>query len=168
VGYLFGTERVGRLGLVAGAVLSVLPDLDVVGFGCGIRYADPLGHRGLSHSLAFAAACAGLAVFVLRATRAHRGSLWLYLFIAMASHGMLDALTNGGLGVAFFAPFSNARYFFPLRPIVVSPISVGRFFSGRGLDVLESEAVWIWLPVALLVTATYAGSGRRRRQASAA
>jgi hypothetical protein len=32
-----------------------------------------------------------------------------------ASHGMLDAMTDGGLGVAFFAPFDNARYFFPME-----------------------------------------------------
>ena len=33
--------------------------------------------------------------------------------------------TTVGL-VAFFAPFSDARYFFPWRPILVSPISIGR------------------------------------------
>lgn len=33
-------------------------------------------------------------------------------------------LTDGGLGVAFFSPFDNKRYFLPWRPIRVSPISV--------------------------------------------
>jgi inner membrane protein len=75
-----------------------------------------------------------------------RGQLWLYLFLATASHGVLDALTNGGLGVAFFAPFDNARYFFPFTPIEVSPISVRAFFTARGARVLASEFVWVWLP----------------------
>jgi inner membrane protein len=60
---------------------------------------------------------------------------------------LLDALTNGGLGVALFAPFSNERFFFPWRPIEVSPIGAG-FFSARGMRVLLSEARWIWLPAA--------------------
>jgi len=70
--------------------------------------------------------------------------------LATASRGFLDAMTDGGLGVAFFSPFDNHRYFFPWRPIRVSPIGIGRFFSPRGLDVLQSELLWIWLPAGLL------------------
>jgi inner membrane protein len=73
-----------------------------------------------------------------------------------ASHGALDALTNGGLGVAFFAPFSNARYFFPWRPVEVSPIGVAPFFSEWGVRVLESELVWLWLPAAALMLCAWA------------
>jgi inner membrane protein len=71
---------------------------------------------------------------------------FLYLFLSAASHGVFDAITNGGLGVAFFSPFNTTRYFLPFRPVVVSPISIRRFFSGRGLEVLASEFRWIWLP----------------------
>jgi inner membrane protein len=55
-------------------------------------------------------------------------------------------MTNGGLGVAFFAPFSSARFFLPFHPIEVSPISIAAFFTHRGIEVLESELLWIWLP----------------------
>jgi len=75
--------------------------------------------------------------------------LWLWFAVVTASHGMFDALTNGGRGIAFFAPFSNHRYFFPWRPIQVSPIGVG-FFSARGLLALASESLWIWLPSAII------------------
>ena len=40
--------------LLFGVFCAVLPDLDVIGFKLGIRYADLLGHRGFSHSLLFA------------------------------------------------------------------------------------------------------------------
>jgi inner membrane protein len=59
-------------------------------------------------------------------------------------------MTNGGLGVAFFSPFDNTRYFLPWRPIRVSPISIHRFFSGGGYAVLQTELVWIWVPAILL------------------
>ena len=45
-------------------------------------------------------------------------------------------------GVAFFAPFNNTRFFFPWRPIEVSPIGLS-FFSTRGMAVLLSELIWI-------------------------
>jgi inner membrane protein len=63
---------------------------------------------------------------------------------------MLDALTNGGLGVAFFSPLENERYFFPWRPVVVSPIGVASFFSETGLRVIWSELRWVWLPFGIV------------------
>lgn len=165
-------DEPARFWLLA-ALCAVLPDADVVGFAFGVRYGDALGHRGLSHSLA-AAVALGVAVALLFFRDAgvwSRPTLSLaaYFAAATASHGLLDALTDGGLGVAFFAPFDNGRYFFPVRPIEVSPIGAG-FFSRRGLAVLASEFVWVWLPSLLLVAAAWGarkllkngrGSGRR-------
>jgi inner membrane protein len=126
---------------------AMLPDADVIGFGFGIRYADMLGHRGLSHSFAFAAVVGAAVALTFTRDTASRGALAIYFAVVTASHPLLDALTNGGLGVALFAPFSNERYFFPWTPIAVSPIGAG-FFSARGVRVLASEAVWLWLPSA--------------------
>jgi len=140
--------------LVAGAACAVLPDLDVVGLTFGFHLDHPLGHRGLSHSLALAA----LAAAILTRALFRRGlpglgpfGVWTCLFLAAASHGALDALTNGGRGVAFLAPFSDARYHFPITPIEVSPISIRAFFSERGLEILANEFVWIGLPLIALV-----------------
>jgi inner membrane protein len=140
-----------------GVLCSMLPDLDVIGFRFGIRYGDMLGHRGLTHSIAFAVVLSGIvtaAIFKME-PRMKWPALWLYFFLATISHGVLDACTNGGLGVAFFAPFANTRYFFPFRPIRVSPIG-SSFFSVRGIAVLKSEALWIWLPSLLFASAMWA------------
>lgn len=138
---------------IAGVICSVLPDLDAIGFRFGIRYGDFWGHRGFTHSLVFAGVIAATATIVAfrRETPAIRRSrLAGYLFLATASHGLLDAMTNGGLGVAFFSPFDNTRYFLPWRPIRVSPISIGRFFGPRAQSILASEFIWIWIPAGLL------------------
>jgi len=105
----------------AGALCAVLPDVDVVGFYAGVPPGSVLGDGGLTHSLAFAAALAAVLTPLLLAQRAGRGRLWCYLFLATASHGVLDAMTDGGIGVAFWAPFDAGRYDLPWRPIVVSP-----------------------------------------------
>jgi inner membrane protein len=149
-----------------GVACAVLPDADVVGLYLGVPYGHMLGHRGLTHSLTFAVALS--AAVVATAFRDSewtpwRGRLLLYFFVATASHGVLDAMTNGGLGVAFFAPFAAARYFLPWRPIRVSPLSLRAFFSSWGAAVLASEMRWIWLPALVLVTLTVALRWRRQR-----
>jgi len=137
---------------VLGATFAALPDLDGIGFWLGVPYESIFGHRGFSHSILFAAmvAALGLLAFRGRAFEAERTRIWTYLFLATASHGVLDAMTTGGGGVAFFAPVVNERYFFPWRPIVVSPMSIRRFFSERGVRILASELVFVWIPAALV------------------
>jgi inner membrane protein len=148
IGVCFYRPQVPKRVWVAGAVCSMLPDLDVIGFRFGIHYGDFWGHRGFTHSLAFAALLASVVAFVVFHREAGIGkfSLFAYLFLATASHGVLDAITNGGLGVAFFSPFDNTRYFLPWRPVRVSPIGVTRFFTPRGFAILQSELLWIWVP----------------------
>jgi inner membrane protein len=75
--------------------------------------------------------------------------------VVTASHGVLDALTNGGLGVAFFAPFSNTRYFFPWTPIQVSPIGLRFFSSSSAWAVILSEIEWVWIPSALVIAVAW-------------
>jgi inner membrane protein len=157
---------------VIGAVCSVVPDLDVIGFRFGVRYADFWGHCGFTHSLLFAALLASAAAIatpnssfrtevrnlsssVGRLPAIRRVSLWTYFFLATASHGFLDAMTDGGLGVAFFSPFDNRRYFLPWTQIRVSPIGLTRFFTHRGLALFQTEVLWIWLPAALLAASAW-------------
>lgn len=142
---------------IAGAICAAIPDLDVIGFSFGVRYGDFWGHRGFTHSFLFAAAMATLMLLLFShgAPGIGRGWLWFYLFAATASHGLLDAMTDGGLGVAFFSPFENSRYFFPFTPIRVAPIGITRFFTERGLEVLRSELLWVWLPAAALIAGAW-------------
>ena len=56
----------------------------------------------------------------------------------LASHGLLDTLTDGGLGVALLWPVSNHRFFAPIRPIPVAPIGLG-LLTRRGATVLVTE-----------------------------
>jgi inner membrane protein len=122
------------------SALSFLPDADVIGFSLGVQYADAWGHRGASHSLVFAlvlgAAIGALAPLVRRPAL----STGIIAIIVLASHGFLDTLTNGGLGIALFWPFDHTRYFAPWTPIPVSPIGFG-FLSPYGMFVAVVELV---------------------------
>jgi len=138
------------------ALCATIPDADVFGLAFGIGFGDMFGHRGFTHSIMFALIFGGIiAFFADRFLQTGISLIKLFVFFSLAtfSHPLLDMLTNGGSGAAIFAPFSNERYFFPWRPVEVSPIGI-RFFSGRGLSVILSEIIWIWLPaIAVLITA---------------
>lgn len=139
--------------MLAFSALSMLPDADVIAFALGIPYSAPFGHRGASHSLVAALACGALA--------AAFGTWRLGALVTgvVASHGLLDTLTDGGLGVALLWPFSLERFFAPVRPLPVAPIGA-RFISPRGLSVAFVELVWfapLWI---------YALWPRRRREDS--
>jgi len=128
---------------------SILPDVDVLGYKTGVAYGDLWGHRGLTHSLIFALALGVWAAWRLSRLGFSRGEkirLALFFALVTASHGFLDAFTNGGHGVAFFSPFHTERYFFPWTPIEVSPIGIQQFFTSRGWEVIRSELLWVFLP----------------------
>jgi inner membrane protein len=120
--------------------LSMLPDADVIGFSLGIPYDHPFGHRGATHSFVFAALVAILVALFQRARGRRPLVAAIIAGAVVATHPVLDTLTNGGLGCALFFPFDNTRYFAPWNPIPVAPIGVN-FFSFYGLVVAITEIV---------------------------
>ena len=136
--------------LATAAIGSVVPDLDAIGFLAGVPYGSLWGHRGLTHSLAFAVVLALLALPFASRLGATRGWTFALVFLATASHGVLDALTDAGLGVAFFAPFSDRRYFFPWRPLATSPIGLTEVFSPSEWHVFGWELAIVWVPSLLV------------------
>lgn len=144
-----GTDDSVRLprAMLAFAVLSHLPDLDVIAFRFGIPYEHPFGHRGASHAL-LVALVGGLICAALAARDGHRYKTVAWLSTAvLASHGVLDGFTDGGRGAALWWPFSDVRVFWPWQPLPVAPIGRG-MFSARGLYVLLVEGAYC-LPLLL-------------------
>lgn len=133
----FPAER-SRL-YAAAAAGAVLIDVDAIGRPFGLGDVTWLGgHRGLTHSLPFAAALAAVAVTAMcRAGhwRGRRLGAWAYFAFAFALHGGLDAFTTYGSGVMFLAPFSAYRIKAPWQP-----------FSG-----ILPEVVGIWVPALCVI-----------------
>lgn len=141
--------------LLLGVFCSILPDIDVIAFKFGIPYESMWGHRGITHSILFAVLLSALITMVLAKTKNQFLSYFSFLFLATLSHSLLDAITTGGKGVAFLAPFDNTRYFFPWQVIKVSPIGVKNFFSSWGVSVLRSEFKWIGIPLLISLIILY-------------
>ncbi len=128
---------------------SVFPDFDAVGLRLGVPYQHWLGHRGFSHSILFAVFLALIALlFILNSEKSlkKRALFFTAFFACVLLHDILDAMTNGGLGVAFFSPFSERRFFLPWRLIEAPPFSPRYLITSRGLAMMRSELVWVMIP----------------------
>ena len=138
-----------KLLLVLAMISAILPDIDVLAFKFGYAYEHWLGHRGFTHSIFFAITWSGILSLALG--KSNKMIFFVVLFLATISHAILDAMTTGGLGVGFFIPFENTRYFFGCRPIQVSPIGISKFFSEWGIRVILSELLWVGVPCFIIL-----------------
>jgi inner membrane protein len=154
IGVALGSRIISPRLLLAGVVGCLLPDADVIAFRLDVPYESAFAHRGFTHSIFFALWCGAAAAVFARSLKSPRWIAFAFVSIATASHGLLDAFTTGGSGIALLWPFGDERYFMPLQIILVSPIGLG-FFSERGAMVLLSELKWVWLPCLALAAVIY-------------
>ena len=134
---------------VLAAALPVLPDLDCFSLSPSTSV---WGHRGFTHSLAFALA-AGLLAAALAGWYL-RTSFWrlaVIFFLITASHALLDMLTRAGSGVALWWPFSDERIgseswgFIPLADFAMT------WPDPRHSRALQAELLYVWLPLTIAV-----------------
>jgi inner membrane protein len=126
---------------LAFVVISLLPDADALGFLIGIPYNHSLGHRGATHSILFAL-FVGLASYVYASRRKLRTNRTAaFATVVALSHPLLDTMTyGGGLGCALLWPFSDERFWAPIRFIPVAPIGLA-ILSDRGVQVVCTEVL---------------------------
>ena len=141
---------------VLAVVCALAPDVDWFTAFLHLSHGNAFNHRGATHSLAAAVLIAAAAMLLGLRPHLRSPRIWLCMFAAAFSHGLLDACTLGGVGVEAFLPFSRARFVCLWQPIRVSPIPLSAGLLGQFLAALWTEAIWIGVPALLLVTATRA------------
>jgi inner membrane protein len=138
------------------AALAASPDLDffAVQFGSD---GTPLGHRAMTHAIPVAAAL-GMALGASFGRSPHRLLAGLIAVLALASHGVLDAMTASGSGPWLWWPFTSTPLRFAWRPIpgtefwqdyfTLSAVPVLAVESLLSLP-LVAASVWVlWGPLA--------------------
>src|SRR5262245_18312373 len=87
---VFPREDLSSSVLHFGAACSGIADLDVIGFKFGIRPPHMLGHRGLTHSIAFAAVLGAVLTYAFfRHNHPHPCVIFLFLFVSTLSHALV-------------------------------------------------------------------------------
>ena len=119
----------GEYGMLAGAIASVLPDVDLRLFGESKDFEWHLfKHRGITHTLLFAfTISAGLYIYL---SKYHYQILALVMFLALLSHIALDSLN-----------FQEEKPFYPIK--------IGICFKVLKVETIK-EYLFITLPLFLI------------------
>lgn len=128
--------------------LALLPDLDIVGLALGVADSGPCGHRGATHSLIPPLLMALAAAAISPRFGLPRWRTATLVGLVVASHALLDAMTESSRGVPLMWPISFARFEMPWRPIPNAPCGLA-YISMAGLRVASIELIQ-FLPVLLL------------------
>jgi inner membrane protein len=100
------------------AVAAMAPDLDALANPMFGLQADSIySHRGFTHSLFIAMGAGILAAIIHRRLRVRPLTAAAVVGGAMASHGLLDMVSDTGLPVAILWPLSATRLYADWRPI---------------------------------------------------
>lgn len=146
--------------VIATVLLAIWPDADYASLLFEVRPNEIFGHRGATHSLVVAVALAALVALVVF----RRQFLRVFAFLAAvaASHGLLDAMTAGDLGVALFWPLTPARFHFPFALVASCPVGIDEYLGYWGLLTLANEVLYVIVPIALVVSFVERPDRRRR------
>lgn len=137
--------------VVVAALASALPDIDswsswIWGIPAPDAPLPPWWHRGATHSLFVAVAAGCVAAVVHRLLRVRALTAGVVVGAAMASHGILDMLTDDGVPVAYLWPLSSARLFADWRPLHSGPIQPHHMVP-QILERARSEGLQFVLPM---------------------
>jgi inner membrane protein len=116
--------------VVVAAAASAAPDVDgLFKHFLGVMPNGIWDHRGAAHSLFVALACGLLASTFHRWLRVRPLTAGVLIALAMASHGLLDMMTDVGQPVAYLWPVSSVRLFADWRPLHSSPVHLTHFLT---------------------------------------
>src|SRR3982751_800407 len=118
-----GSKRIPPSMLLAGMVAAILPDFDGIAFKLGIHYGGIWGHRGFTHTLGFALVVGLIGAWLARCWKRAPWQGYAGIALCAFSHPLLDTLTNGGVAIPLYWPFSEQRFFSPWRPVQALPVS---------------------------------------------
>ncbi len=129
VGQVGFQRTLGRKALACGAIIGMLPDLDVLVRFSSDVCAEMLHHRGVTHSLFFAPLVAPIMGWLCNNFyKQQQLPSWIGLwFWSLITHPLLDVFTV--YGTQLLAPFSDHRFSFCAVPIIDPAYSVPLLLS---------------------------------------
>lgn len=156
-------RRLGRKAILVGAVVGLVPDLDVAAGWIAGPFANWVHHRGVTHSIFFAPVVGLLTYWALKAWQGRRPSdrrmdpehirAWTWLTVlVLATHPVIDVFTS--YGTQLLAPLSRHRFAIDAMPIIdplyslalVVALGIGAFAKRRvGLATTSAVAALFFI-----------------------
>lgn len=128
-------KKLGRKAGIAGAIIATIPDLDVLISPFFDAFERISIHRGYSHSIMFCILGAFIAAYIMDRIKwtkvASFWQLWLFAFLALFTHVLLDAFTS--YGTQLLLPFTDWRVSLDsisiIDPVYTVPLLIGTITS---------------------------------------
>ena len=128
-------KKIGNKAAVIGALIGTIPDLDIMFVPFFDEFQKISLHRGYSHSFLFCILGAFLLAYVFGkikwVTNISYRKLWLFSFLALLTHVLLDCFTS--YGTQLFLPFTDLRVSFDsisiIDPLYTTPLLLGVLIS---------------------------------------
>jgi inner membrane protein len=159
IGEVILGNKAGRKALFYGALISNLPDIDVLGVFFLSDSKQLLFHRGITHSIFFVILISillgWLSQFWIKEDRINWVSWTKLFFITLLSHLLLDSLTCYGMGL--FEPFSNYRLSFNTIFVADPLYTLPLLFGVLSLFIVKRDAIKIskWNTIGLCISTCY-------------
>lgn len=128
--------------VIIAAIAAAAPDIDgLFKHFLHVPESSVYAHRGALHSLFVALAAGVVAALFHKRLGVRPLTAGVLIAAAMASHGLLDMMTDGGQGVAYLWPLSSLRLFADWRPIHSGAVHAPHL-TIHSIDQFRSE---LWL-----------------------
>ena len=157
VGQAGFSRSLGRRAIGWGALIGIIPDLDVIVRVSGNPFAEILYHRGVTHSLWFGPIVGPILGYLLWLFYKKRDDLssWIGLGIwALITHPLLDLFTV--YGTQLLAPLSDHRFTLSAVPII-DPIYTGILLVSVLFGCIFHRRVWASIMVASIALTLTSG-----------
>lgn len=127
--------------VVVASIAAAAPDVDSIFKKLvSIQSHSLWDHRGATHSLFTALSAGLLAAAMHRLLQVRALTAGVVVAAAMASHGLLDMMARGGLGVAYLWPVSSARLIADWQWIHTAPVHRAQLVA----DVMVRLRLELW------------------------
>ncbi|PVX44368.1 inner membrane protein [Flavobacterium sp. 103] len=148
IGEVILGKRIGQKAMFYGALVSNLPDIDVLGILFLSDSQQLLFHRGITHSFFFVALISALLGWLFKRRFSDSNANWMdwtwLSIIALLSHLVLDSFTCYGIGL--FEPFNNEKIsfntIFVTDPFYTLPLLIGVLFPLIGKKSPDKTKKW--------------------------
>ena len=155
IGEAIAGKKLGKKAMLIGAIAQSIPDIDFITTFWLSDSKDIVSHRGITHSILFAAAITFVSAWLLRYIFKKLNLSWKTWFLLIGINVFTHLLIDGfnAYGIGWLEPFSHHRFSFHVLFVADPLFSIWPFIAFVALLLLRNKSqerrTWWWAGIGL-------------------